>query len=76
MTQERIDWHLDIPVCRTLRGLKEHLHQLFLLNLRELLALQFIYNCDNNRTLARYMWADIKDHKNSVSRKAGLRRAS
>ena len=63
MTQERIKWHLDIPVCSTLRGVKEHLHQLFLLNMRELLALEYAYDADNAESLAREMWAEIKERK-------------
>lgn len=60
MMQERIKEHLDIPVCRTLRGLKEHLHWLFLLNLRELMALEYTYDVDEVRDLVRCMWAEIK----------------
>ena len=63
MTQERINWHLDLPVCRTLRGLKEHLHWLFLLNLRELLALQYAYSVDETRYLVHHMWENIKENK-------------
>lgn len=57
MTQERIKWHLDVPVCRTLTGLRIHLG---IISLGELNGLCFLLKCDSIAALTVKMWDTIK----------------
>ena len=58
--RKRIEWHLDVPVCRILRGLKIHLS---VINLSELWRLCYWLNCDSAESLCKTMWAMIKGRK-------------
>ena len=60
MTQERIKWHLDKPVCRTLTGLQIHLG---VISLGELNGLCYQLEADSIAELTMKMWAMIKGEK-------------
>jgi len=61
---ERVDWHLDVPVCEMLSGLKIHLA---CCGMAERWHLCFILRCTTTEQLCKEMWARIKarkkDHK-------------
>jgi len=57
LSRERIIWHLDVPVCRTLTGLRIHLK---VIGLAELWHLCYALKCDSLEKLAAVMWDVIK----------------
>jgi len=63
VTKKRIQWHLDVPVCRTLRGLRTHLG---FINMGELWQLAYHLECDSVESLTKKMWAMIKGRKKAV----------
>lgn len=60
---ERVAWHLTVPVCRILRGLKTHLS---LLSLKERGRLCYLFRCETVKQLERVMWELIKLRKKAV----------
>jgi len=56
----RREWHLDVPVCRTLGGLTRHLS---LIGMREVQRLCYELRCDGLISLTKKMWAMIKHKK-------------
>jgi len=57
MKRERILWHLGVPACRVLRGLKIHLRTISLL---ELGALCYYFKVNSIDHLEKKMWSIIK----------------
>ena len=53
----RVEWHLDVPACRTLRGLKIHIDTI---GLREAWWLCYQCNCDSLKQLVAVMWQLIR----------------
>jgi hypothetical protein len=66
ISEERVQWHLDVPVCRILRGLKTHLA---VISLSERWRLCWYFGVDSAEALVRQMWARIKSGKRAA--KAG-----
>jgi len=57
MTRERVQWHLDVPVCSTWHGLTRHL---YILSMGELWELCFYFKAVSLSDLRKRMWAIIK----------------
>jgi len=55
--KERVKWHLEVPVCRILRGLKIHLATI---SLSERWQLCYYLKCSSVEGLCKTMWAMIK----------------
>ena len=60
ISKERVQWHLEVPVCRILRGLKTHLA---VINLGERWRLCWYFGVETTEVLVKQMWARIKDRK-------------
>ena len=60
VTNNRLDWHLDVPVCRTLGGLVTHLS---LIGLSEVQRLCYELRCDGLLELTKKMWAMEKGRR-------------
>ena len=60
MSKERIAWHLDIPVCRVLMGVKAHIKAIGYL---EAWRLCYTLRCDSLELLEKAMWIAIKKHR-------------
>ena len=60
ISEERVQWHLDVPVCRILRGLKIHLT---FVSLGERWRLCWYFDVETTEALAKQMWARIKGRK-------------
>lgn len=63
---KRVQWHLDVPVCRILAGLKIHIAAL---GLKERMWLFYLLGCETADELANIMWQLIrlqKKHKRSL----------
>ena len=56
----RLEWHLDVPVCRTLRGLATHLS---LIGLGQVQQLSYELDCDGLMSLTKKMWAMEKGRR-------------
>jgi len=63
ISKERVQWHLDVPVCRILRGLKTHLA---VIGLGERWRLCLYFGVDSAEKLVKQMWARIKDRKRAA----------
>jgi hypothetical protein len=55
---ERIKWHLEVPCCRTLTGLRIHLAAI---GLSEAWHLLWWLRCDSFEALERKMWRLVRD---------------
>jgi len=62
MTEDRIKWHLNVPVCRTLGGLKIHLAAI---SLAERWKLIYAFGAGDLKRLIKKMWATIKGRLNN-----------
>jgi len=60
---ERVAWHLTVPACRILTGLKTHIS---LLGLKERWYLCNVFRCETARQLERIMWELVKLRKKAV----------
>ena len=54
---KRVQWHLDVPVCRILAGIKNHIAAL---GLRERMWLSYHLGCETAEELALIMWGLIR----------------
>ena len=59
LSKERIIWHLDVPVCRILSGLKIHLRTI---NMAEVWQMCYFFKCEAPE-LPSVMWNMIKKRK-------------
>ena len=66
---ERVKWHLSIPVCRTLSGLRIHLRHT---GLYERQWLCWYFMCDSMDELERRMWKAIKAGRSNAKAKQDL----
>lgn len=64
LSRERIIWHLDVPVCRILSGLRTHLR---IIGLTEMWKLCYALKCDTPEKLAAVMWDMIKKRQRKDS---------
>ena len=62
--QKQILWHLSVPVCRTLSGIKIHIATI---SLRERWDLCYILGCSSAESLVKRMWGIIRDKKGSFN---------
>lgn len=60
---ERVEWHLSIPVCRTLSGLRRHLTYT---GLYERQRLCWYFMCDSMQELESRMWTAIKAEQENL----------
>lgn len=60
ITDERIEWHLSIPVCETLSGVIAHINHL---SIPEMVALVHRFDCDNVVELSRVLRQLVKLRK-------------
>jgi len=60
----RIQWHLDVPVCRILIGLKIHLATI---GICEIWQLCWHLKCQSIEELTKKMWAMIKAKRKNVN---------
>ena len=64
MSKERIDYHLDSPVCRVRMGIKTHIAAIGYL---EAWRLCYALKCYSLETLEKIMWSMIKKRKRKDS---------
>lgn len=64
LSRERIIWHLDVPVCRILSGLRIHL---WAMDVQEMWQLCYAFKCDTPEKLLHVMWDMIKKRKRKDS---------
>jgi len=60
IADNKLEWHLDVPVCRTLRGLAIHLS---LIGLGEVQRLCYELRCEGLIELTKQMWAMEKNRR-------------
>ena len=60
ITDKRIEWHLNDPVCATLTGLVAHLN---CLPIPEIMALTQHFDCDSVVELGKILWGMVKNRR-------------
>jgi len=61
--ENKLAWHLSVPMCRILSGLKTHVS---MLGLEEQWRLMYYLKCDSVKMLVKKRWAMIKGGKKAV----------
>jgi hypothetical protein len=64
LSRERIMWHLDVPICRILHGLKIHLATI---SMNELWQLCYTMKCEVPAHLLDIMWDMIQKRQRKDS---------